>query len=128
MGRGKVLELLTPSQMAQADSAAAASGISPLTLMENAGQAVAYEIARHYPVQPVLVICGPGNNGGDGFVVARLLAERGWPVRVMLFGDRKALKREAALAARLWTGPLDPAEPHLGPVPGVIVDALLGGG
>jgi len=128
MGRGKVLELLTPSQMAQADAAAAASGISPLTLMENAGQAVVYEIVRHYPIQPVLVLCGPGNNGGDGFVVARLLAERGWPVRVMFFGERARMKREAALVARLWTGPLDPAEPHLGPVAGIIVDALFGAG
>lgn len=120
--------MLTPSQMARADSAAADTGISPLTLMENAGQAVVYEIVRRYPVQPVLVVCGPGNNGGDGFVVARLLAERGWPVRVMLHGDRGGLRREAALAARMWTGPLSPVEPELGEVTGIVVDALFGAG
>jgi NAD(P)H-hydrate repair Nnr-like enzyme with NAD(P)H-hydrate epimerase domain len=63
--------------------------------MQNAGAAVAYEIERRWSLRPVIVLCGPGNNGGDGFVVAKLLVESGWPVRVALFGLRECLAGEA---------------------------------
>ena len=75
-----------------------------------------------------IVVAGPGNNGGDGFVAARLLAERGYPAEVLLVGEVGRLKGDAALAAKAWTGPIVPAEPAALAGADVIIDALFGAG
>ncbi len=122
------LALLTPAEMARADAFAVAHGIPSLTLMERAGRAVAVAIVRRWSPRPVLVLCGPGNNGGDGFVVARLLAKAGWPVRLALFGDLTQLRGGAAESAALWTGEVEPAATASFDGVGLIVDGLLGAG
>ena len=92
-------EILTVKETYAADAYAAAHGIAPRDLMENAGRAVADEICPRWTPRPVTVLCGPGNNGGDGKVVARLLKERGWTVSDSLEGA--ALAVDALLGAGL---------------------------
>ncbi len=95
------MKILTAAEMGGTDKRTAELGTSLRTLMENAGQAVAAFIARHYPeAAHVLVLCGKGNNGGDGFTVARLLAGEGVGVRVLLAGRQDDVKGEAAEALR----------------------------
>jgi hydroxyethylthiazole kinase-like uncharacterized protein yjeF len=120
--------LLSPQQMGEADRLTIAGGIPGIALMENAGRAVADAVARRWSRRPALVLCGPGNNGGDGFVAARILAERGWNVRLALLGERAALKGDAAAAAASWQGPIsDLGESSLEGA-AVVVDALFGAG
>ena len=114
--------------MAAADQAAAKGGVPTLALMEAAGAAVAAYVKDRWGRRPVAVLAGPGNNGGDGFVAARLLAKEGWPVRVALFGDRAALKGDAAVNAKAWTGAVVPGTAAaLNDAP-LVIDALFGAG
>ncbi len=123
-----MIELLTNAEMAEADRLAITGGVAGIDLMENAGRAVAERIAKKYASgTPIAVVAGPGNNGGDGFVAARLLAERGYPVRVLRIGEGN-LKGDAAQAARRWSGPTEAASPQALAGAGVVVDALFGAG
>jgi NAD(P)H-hydrate epimerase len=97
-------------------------------MMEAAGSAFTSFLMRNVSKRPAAVLCGPGNNGGDGLVVARLLKEQGWSVRVGLLGEKSALKSEAALMASLYDGEVEPLSPAIVDGAGVIVDALFGTG
>ena len=122
-------EILTPEEMAEVDGAAIAAGpLDGYALMRNAGAAVARQVLSRWPgATGVDVLCGPGNNGGDGYVVASILAEAGCVVRVFADGAPR-LGGDAALAAR--DCPLQPARlDEYRPRPGsVVVDALYGAG
>ncbi|MGH6768762.1 MAG: NAD(P)H-hydrate dehydratase [Xanthobacteraceae bacterium] len=123
------MELLTPTEMAEADRRAIDGGTPGMTLMEAAGAAVATTVQSICNRGGrVVVAAGPGNNGGDGYVAARLLAERGYAVRVLLLGEAARLKGNAALAARTWRGTSEPPDPDAFASADVIVDALFGAG
>lgn len=93
-------------------------------LMERAGAAIAVAVARLAGRSPILILCGPGNNGGDGYVAARLLAAAGHDVRIAATGEPRS---DLAIAARArWTGPVEPLDAAT-PAP-VLVDALFGTG
>lgn len=121
-------EVISVSQMYKADAAAVAAGVPGTTLMQNAGQAIFEAITARWSVQAVLVLCGPGNNGGDGFVVARLLKEAGWPVELALLGDISRLTGDAAHHAKLWQGKTQSFDPAFIEGKGLIVDAMFGAG
>lgn len=124
-----MIELLSNAEMRSADATAIAGGTPGIHLMEAAGAAVVARALTMMPAAgPVLVICGPGNNGGDGFVAARLLAERGHEVRLALIGERAELKGDAALAASRWKGEVRGFDPSLILGCGIIIDALYGTG
>lgn len=120
-------EILSVEQMRTIDAASAAAGVPTRRLMENAGRAVAEAIAARFTPRPAAVLCGPGNNGGDGWVAARHLKARGWPVWVETLVAPETLRGDAADAAAAWDG-----ETHnLGedaPMAELFVDALFGAG
>lgn len=120
--------ILNNAQMQAADKATIAAGTAGYTLMRRAGKAVADAIIARYEKQPVLVLAGAGNNGGDGFVIARLLAAQNWPVQVALLGKRDALKGDAALAAADYSGEVVPFRTDALDSHPLVVDALFGTG
>lgn len=118
-------EIIDVAQMRAIDAAAASAGVATLTLMENAGRAVADAVCARFAPRPVQVLCGPGANGGDGWVAARLLRERGWEVRVACLVARDALTGDAAAMALRWDGDVD--APLFDPS-ALYIDALFGAG
>jgi hydroxyethylthiazole kinase-like uncharacterized protein yjeF len=121
-------EILTVAQCYEADSFTEANGISSLELMENAGREVAEAIIGRYVVGKAVVLCGPGNNGGDGFVAARHLTEFGWHVTIALLGARDALKGDAAEMASRWRDDIVPLSDAALDGMDLAVDALFGAG
>jgi len=119
--------LLSPAQMGEADAAAVRFGHPGPALMEAAGRAVARAIQRHFGRGRVLVLAGPGNNGGDGYIAARLLAQEGWPVRLAALAPPRA-GADAAGAARLWFGPNVPFTPEEARRADIVIDAVFGAG
>ena len=127
-------ELLTAAQMRAIEQAAIASGeVTGLELMERAGRGVVEAVFEEWPefapswgpapkpseyllqddevgLHRAVVLCGPGNNGGDGFVVARLLKEAGWDVEVFLYGDAGKLPPDARVNYERW-GAMDEVLP-----------------
>ena len=120
--------LLRVAQMAKVDRLSMAAGVAGSELMQNAGGAVMQEITRRWAVCRVAVLCGPGNNGGDGFVVACELAAAGWPVRLALHGSLGHMSGDAQLHAARWKGKIEALSPALLADARLVVDALFGSG
>jgi hydroxyethylthiazole kinase-like uncharacterized protein yjeF len=120
-------ELLTPDESARADMAAVRAGVPVATLMQAAGRAVARAAQRRYPPCRTLVLCGPGNNGGDGYVAARLLRQAGWPVSVAALAPPPAGSDAAAEAAR-WHGQTVPFGIAASSRAALVIDAVFGAG
>jgi hydroxyethylthiazole kinase-like uncharacterized protein yjeF len=101
--------------------------MASLTLMDNAGRAVARAIRQRLAPARTLVLCGPGNNGGDGYVVARLLAQEGWPVAVAALAEPRPGSDAAVMAAR-WRGPRRGFTPGEAARADLVIDAVFGAG
>ncbi len=122
------MEVLTTAEMERADRLTIAAGTPGFALMLSAGQAVAEAAVHLVEEGPIIVVCGPGNNGGDGFVAAAELVAQGRDVSVILMCDRDALQGDAASAARGWKNPVLPFNPQAIGKPALIIDALFGAG
>jgi hydroxyethylthiazole kinase-like uncharacterized protein yjeF len=120
-------EIISVAQMRAIDEGAAAAGVPTMSLMENAGRAVAEAIVQRFSPRPTAVLCGPGNNGGDGWVVARTLRALGWRVWVETLVPRDQLTGDAATAAADWSGETF-AIGEDNPMAELFVDALFGAG
>lgn len=124
--------VLTTEQMTRADQITIDDlllhGASGVQLMETAGLSVAREIIGHSDGRRAVVLCGPGNNGGDGFVIARHLHEAGWQVQLALLGEVENLSGDARVTADKWHGEILAIGPELINDQDVIVDAIFGTG
>jgi NAD(P)H-hydrate epimerase len=117
---------LTNAEMRRADALAASLGQAGERLMQRAGEAVAAALRRRWTPRPALILCGPGNNGGDGYVIARALAEAGWPVRVAALAEPRG--GDALAWRRRWSGTVEPLVPDGLDGAALVVDALFGAG
>jgi hydroxyethylthiazole kinase-like uncharacterized protein yjeF len=122
------MEVLTTSEMERADRLSIAAGTPGFALMLSAGQAIAEAAGDLVEEGPILVVAGPGNNGGDGFVAAAELAAQGREVSVILMCERDVLRGDAASAAKGWKYPVLPFNPQAIGKPALIIDALFGAG
>lgn len=118
-------QILTTAQMAARDAAAIEAGTPRHILMERAGEAVAEAVCARYSPRPIVVWCGPGDNGGDGYVAARLLRKRGWSVRVEALEPPRS--PDCKYAAARWKGETRALTGGLSPA-GLYIDALFGAG
>ncbi|MFT6659842.1 MAG: hydroxyethylthiazole kinase-like uncharacterized protein yjeF [Maritalea sp.] len=119
--------LLTPQEMNRADALSIGSGTREIDLMGNAGRAVGRYIVAHYRRMPISILCGPGNNGGDGFVIGCYLRDRGWPVRLVQFGNVQKYSEAAKFYLERWGEP-ELFSPELIEDASLLVDALFGAG
>jgi len=126
--QGIGMEVLTTAEMERADRLTIAAGTPGFALMLSAGQAVAEAAMELVEEGAILVVAGPGNNGGDGFVAAAELAARGREVSVILLCERDSLQGDAASAAKGWKHPVLPFNPQAIGRPALIIDALFGAG
>ena len=117
-------DILTVAEMSAADAAAAPEQ-SFADLIERVGGEVARIVMQRFERTAVLVLAGPGNNGADGYVTARVLREAGWPVRLATLGAPKGA--DAAAAAATWIWPTEPLDAHVAPGE-LVIDALFGAG
>ncbi|MFW6027585.1 MAG: NAD(P)H-hydrate dehydratase [bacterium] len=125
---GIPLALLSTEEMSRADRLTIEGGRPGLELMEEAGRHVAAALERAPKKGRLTVLCGPGNNGGDGFVAARLARREGWEVRLGLLGEPGRLSGDAAAMERAWDGPIEEAVPALLEGADCVIDALFGAG
>ena len=122
-------ELLTSSEMKRAEQLAGDAGLSGAVLMERAGYAVARSVQSLVQTGGnILVVCGPGNNGGDGFVAGQILSDRGYNVELVFLGFLENLVGEALSAALSWQGPIVSAEQANILDTDIVVDGLFGSG
>ncbi len=125
------MQPVTAAEQYAADKQTIKAGTPGIELMERAGKGVTDIMLTRWPPRPVLVVCGTGNNGGDGFVIARLLTEAGWPVTVTIIGDERAIKGDAAEALSRWRrkgGALAEWNEELCTNAELVVDAIFGVG
>ncbi|MCB1559439.1 MAG: NAD(P)H-hydrate dehydratase [Alphaproteobacteria bacterium] len=121
-------EILSIEQMRQAEEASLSGKTSSYTLMQRAGRAVADIVREQYEKQPVLVLCGSGNNGGDGFIAASELKRKKWNVTVACKLEAEYLEGDVARAAEEWGDDFDTLEKVEIPQDGIIIDAIFGTG
>lgn len=114
--------VLTAAAMRAAEQAVMTQGVSEATLMDRAGRTIARAVARLAAGREILVLCGPGNNGGDGYIAAARLLEQGQAVRVAALAEPRS--EGCRRAAELWGGPVASLD-EVEPAP-ILVDALFG--